>query len=235
MDAMVGEILAALERNGFGEDTLVVYTSDHGDQLGERGLWWKHTFYEESVKVPLILRWPGHLPKGQRRAQVVNLIDVAATMIEALGGAPLPQAQGLSFLDVARDPAAPWLDETFSEYCTDTVPPWTGGMAVQQRMIRAGRWKLVYYNGYRPQLFDLAADPHELHDLAEQPAHRAVRERLTQKLLADWDPDAIAARMRARRGDKDVIAGWARNVKPADQHRWKLTPEQNWIDDRAAD
>lgn len=235
LDILIGKVLDTLDRLGLAEDTLVVYSSDHGDQLGERGLWWKHTFYEESVKVPLILRWPGHLPKGQRRAQVVNLIDVAATMIEALGGAPLPQAQGLSVLDVARDPTAPWLDETFSEYCTDKVPPWTGGMAVQQRMIRSGRWKLVYYNGYRPQLFDLGADPHELHDLAEQPAHRAVRERLTQKLLADWDPDAIAARMRARRGDKDVIAGWARNVKPADQHRWKLTPEQNWIDDRAAD
>jgi len=61
-----------------------------------------------------------------------------------------------------------------------------------------------------------------------------VRDRLEQKLLADWDPDAIAAHMRLRRKDKDVIAGWARGVKPADQHRWKLTPEQNWIDDRAA-
>ena len=105
-----------------------------------------------------------------------------------------------------------------------------GGMAVQQRMIRSGRWKLVYYAGYRPQLFDLASDPHELRDLAEVPAHRAVRERLEQKLLADWDPAAIAARMRTRRRDKDVIAGWARGTQPHDQHRWKLTPEQNWIE-----
>lgn len=235
LDILIGQVLGALERLGLAEDTLVVYTSDHGDQLGERGLWWKHTFYDESAKVPLILSWPGRLPQGQRRPQVVNLVDVTATMLEALGAAPLPAAQGLSFLDVARDGAAPWVDETFSEYCTDTVPPWTGGMAVQQRMIRSGRWKLVHYNGYRPQLFDLVEDPHELRDLAETATHRAVRDRLSQRLLADWDPDAIAARMRLRRQDKDVIAGWARGTRPADQHRWKLTPEQNWIDDRAAD
>lgn len=108
-------------------------------------------------------------------------------------------------------------------------------MAVRQRMIRSGSWKLVYYHGYRPQLFDLADDPRELADLAEVSAHRAVREQLTAKLLAEWDPDAIEARMRARRKDKDVIGDWARAVLPTDQHRWKLTPEQNRIDDRAAE
>jgi choline-sulfatase len=235
LDILIGQVVDRLEALGLAEDTLIVYSSDHGDQLGERGLWWKHTFYEESVKVPLILSWPGHLPQGERRAHVVNLIDVAATMVDALGGKPLPHAQGLSFLDVARDGSARWIDETFSEYCTDTVPHWTGGMAVQQRMIRSGNWKLIDYNGYRPQLFDLAADPHELHDLAEDPAHRAVRVRLVQKLRAEWDPDAIAARMRARRRDKDVIGAWARGTRPADQHRWKLTPEQNWVGNKPAE
>lgn len=235
LDILIGRILDTLERLGLAEDTLVVYTSDHGDQLGERGLWWKHTFYEESVSVPLILRWPGHLPAGQRRPQVANLIDVTATILDALGVPPLPHAQGTSLLGVARDATTPWIDETFSEYCTDAIPAWTGGMAVRQRMIRSGRWKLVYYHGYRPQLFDLADDPRELADLAEAPAHRAVREQLTAKLLAEWDPDAIEARMRARRKDKDVIGDWARAVLPADQHRWKLTPEQNRIDDRAAE
>ncbi|MBM3523824.1 MAG: sulfatase, partial [Alphaproteobacteria bacterium] len=78
LDILIGQVLDALDRLGLAEDTLVVYTSDHGDQLGERGLWWKHTFYDESAKVPLILRWPGRLPQGERRAQVVNLIDVTA-------------------------------------------------------------------------------------------------------------------------------------------------------------
>jgi choline-sulfatase len=230
LDHMIGRILATLDRLGLGENTLVAYTSDHGDQLGERGLWWKHTFYEESVSVPLILSWPGHLPAGARRKQVVNLIDATATILDALGAAPLPHAQGRSFLEVARNAAAPWEDETFSEYCTDAVPAWTGGMAVRQRMIRSGPWKLIYYHGYRPQLFDLASDPHELRDLAESPSHRDVRARLEARLLADWDPEAIAARMRERRLDKNVVAAWARNVSPDDQHRWHILPEQNRID-----
>jgi choline-sulfatase len=232
LDLLIGRILGTLDRLGLAENTLVVYTSDHGDQLGERGLWWKHTFYEESAAVPLILSWPGRLPRGERRPQVVNLVDVTATMLEALGAAPLPEAQGTSLLGVARDGSTPWFDETVSEYCTDAIPAWTGGMAVRQRMLRAGRWKLIYYHGYRPQLFDLAEDPRELHDLAEDPAHRAVREQLTRRLLADWDPDAIAERMRRRRAEKDVVADWARATRPADSHRWHIVPEQNRIDPR---
>ena len=98
LDAMIGEVLAALDRNGLRENTLIVYASDHGDQIGERGLWWKHTFHEESVRVPMILSWPGKLPEGERRSQVVNLIDLSATMLDALGAPALPNGQGRSFL-----------------------------------------------------------------------------------------------------------------------------------------
>nr|HRJ45497.1 sulfatase-like hydrolase/transferase [Caldilineaceae bacterium] len=81
VDCLVGEILAALNANGFGEDTLIVYTSDHGDMQGEHGLWWKHVFYEESVRVPLIVNWPGVVPPGQRSQRVVSALDVAATLL----------------------------------------------------------------------------------------------------------------------------------------------------------
>src|SRR5581483_6951433 len=74
LDSMIGEVLACLSQLGLADDTLVVYTTDHGDQLGERGLWWKHTLYEDSVRVPLILRWPARLPRRQRRAQVADLL-----------------------------------------------------------------------------------------------------------------------------------------------------------------
>ena len=80
MDDMIGRILDKLEATGLDENTLVIYCSDHGDQLGERGLWWKQTFYDESVKIPLIMAWPGVLPAGEVRTQVVNLTDLAATI-----------------------------------------------------------------------------------------------------------------------------------------------------------
>jgi len=230
MDRMIGTILDALATAGLADDTLVVYTSDHGEQVGARGLWWKHTFFDESLKVPMILAWPGRLPEGERRAQVVNLMDLTAGMLEALAAPALPNADGRSLLGVARDAAAPWADETFAEYCTDATPAWTGGMAVRQRMIRSGRWKLAYYHGYRPQLFDLAADPDELHDLAEDARHAGVRDALLARVLAGWDPEAIDARMRRRVADKQLLGAWARATSPESTHIWKLTPEQNRLE-----
>jgi choline-sulfatase len=227
------EILDVLAACGLADDTLVVYTTDHGDQLGERGLWWKHTLFEDSVRVPLLMRWPGRLDAGVRRPHVANLIDVAATFIDALQGTPLPHGRGRSLLPVMRDARAPWIDETFSEHCTDVVPAWTGGRATQQRMVRSARHKLIYYQGHPPQLFDLESDPHERNDLASDPQHEATRERLLARVLDGWDPDAIAARIRARRQEKDVIDRWARNVRPRDEFRWTLLPEHNRLEAEA--
>jgi choline-sulfatase len=230
LDVLLGQVLQCLADEGLAADTLIVYTTDHGDQLGERGLWWKHTLYEDSIRVPLVLRWPGHLPAGERRAQVVDLLDVSATMAAALGGPALPYGHGRDLLPVARDPRAPWLDEAFSEHCTDTVPAWTGGQSTQQRMIRSGDWKLIYSHGHPVQLFDLAQDPHERRDLAADPQHAALRDRLLARVLDGWDPVQVAARIAERRREKSVLEAWARNVRPDDEFRWTLLPEQNRLD-----
>lgn len=235
LDRMIGQILERLDALGLAENTLIVYASDHGDQIGERGLWWKQTFYDESVKVPLILSWPGVLPAGERRAQIVNLIDLGPTMLEALSAPALPHAQGRSFLAVARDAATPWSDETFAEYCTDGMAPWTGPQPIQQRMVRSGRYKLVYYHGERPQLFDLEADPKELHDLAADPGHAAVRAALTARVLADWDPAAIARTMAGRVADKRLLQAWAREVRPPETHHWEVKMDDNWLAEPATD
>jgi choline-sulfatase len=227
---MIGEILQCLTDCGLADNTLVIYTTDHGDQLGERGLWWKHTLYEESIRVPTIMRWPARFPAGVRRSQVANLIDVAATMVEGLGGAKLPHGQGRSLLGIARGVESEWNDETFCEHCTDVVPAWTGGRSTQQRMIRAGNWKLIYHRGDAPQLFDLAADPHERCNLAGDDRHAEVRERLMARVLDQWDPAVIAARIHARRLDKNVVDGWARKVLPRDEFRWEMLPEQNRLE-----
>ena len=126
------------------------------------------------------MRWAGNLPAGERRAQVVNLLDLASTMVDAAGAPALPDAEGRSFLDVAKDQAAPWSDVTFAEYCTDGMARWSGP-AVRQRMVREGRWKLVYYHGERPQLFDLEEDPDETVDLALSEPHASIRDALVAK------------------------------------------------------
>lgn len=231
MDRMIAQILDKLDALGLSDDTLVIYASDHGDQLGERGHWWKQTFYDHSVKVPMILRWPGNLPAGERRPQVVNLLDLAATMLDA-GGAPrLPYGQGRSFLSVARDGETPWVDETFAEYCTDGVSRWTGGGPVQQRMLRHGRWKLVYYHGQQPQLFDLEADPDEMTDLALEPRYEAVRDALVARVLDVWDPQAIARTLAERAANKRLLSDWAKAVRPEESYLWKIRMEDNWLDE----
>jgi choline-sulfatase len=236
VDIMVGEILQALEANGLADNTLIVYTSDHGDMQGEHGLWWKHVFYEESVKVPLIVSWPGVIPGGQRSERVVSALDVNATMLDALGAPPLPNSPGRSFLGLISEARVTpdWEDVAFAEYCADEYVPFkidTG--KTYQRMIRQNEWKLVYYHGLEPQLFNLADDPGELVDRAQDPACQAVRNELLARLLADWNPEVIAATMAAKRGDNAVLRAWARQTNPPDQHRWDLRPEMNYLNNLA--
>jgi len=231
LDSMIGEILAALEETGLARDTLVVYASDHGEQLGERGLFWKNGFFEEAAKVPCVMRWPEGLPAGERRSQVVNLVDVAATFIDAAGAPPLPRSHGRSLLPLARDATTPWLNETFSEYVTDVVPHWTGPEATQQRMIRSGRWKLVYIHGGRAMLFDLDDDPEERNDLGADPLYEGVRRGLIEKVLAGWDPDLIAREVAERRREKDLLAAWGRRIQPESTHVHEITAADSWLEE----
>ena len=85
MDALIGQIAAALRENDLEQNTLVLYTSDHGEQVGEHGLWWKQTFYEDSVKVPAILAWPGRLPAGTRCSRVISSLDPQRDHARRLG------------------------------------------------------------------------------------------------------------------------------------------------------
>ena len=165
-DALIGEMLDALRQNGFENDTLVIYTTDHGEQVGEHDLWWKQTFYEDSARVPAIVSWPAGLPQGGRCDRVINQFDLNATMLDAIGAPPLPRSHGRSLIGLLNDPdGTSWEDVAFSEFVMyaqrdglpfDVHSPPDGSV---QRMIRYEEWKLNYYHGMRPQLFNLAEDP----------------------------------------------------------------------------
>ena len=222
MDIMIGEILEALRKNNLAENTLIIYSSDHGDQVGEHGLWMKRTFYEGSVKVPAILSWPGALPEGIRCDRVLSSLDLNATMLEALGAPSLPNARGRSVLELVGHADTEWEDLALSEYCTyeDCL----------HRMIRRDEWKLNYYHGQEPQLFNLAEDPDELVDRAQDASCREVREQLTAEVLEDWDPEAVAEKMEQKRTDLEIIRAWAEHTKPKDQFRWERRPEMDYLD-----
>ena len=222
MDVMTGEILTALRENDLAENTVILYMSDHGEQLGEHGLWWKQTFYEDSVKVPAILSWPGVLPEGVRCNRVVSSLDLNATMLEALGAPALPHSHGRSVLPMVCSDNTAWEDIAFSEYCTDD--------GCLHRMVRSGEWKLNYYHGQPPQLFNLRDDPHELSDLAQDTMVRQVREELTEKVMEDWNPEGIAVQMATKRANAKILSAWAGHTEPEDQYRWALRPEMDYLD-----
>ena len=222
MDAMIGQILDALRENNLDKNTLILYTSDHGELLGEHGLWFKHTFYEESVKVPAILSWPGVLPEGERCDRVISSLDLNATMLEALNAPALPDSHGRSLLPLLRSSDAEWEDLAVSEYCTDE--------GCFHRMIRRGEWKLNYYHGQDPQLFNLAQDPHELDDRGQDTGAREIREALTKDVLEGWHPEEVAAKMKTKLAEEQLLKDWAHHTKPEDHYRWPLRPEMDYLD-----
>lgn len=230
VDAMIGEILDALMANDLERDTLVVYSSDHGDMVGEHGLWWKHVFYEESVRVPLIMAWPGRIAGGQRCERVVSALDVTATLLDALEAPALPESPGRSLLPLLQGDAGSveWSDEAFSEYCADRYTP-DGECFI--RMLRQDAWKLVYYHDYPAQLFNLAEDPDELVDRAGDPGCQAVLGDMRARILRDWQPKRIRARMAQLRADSRLQAQWAGATLPEERIRWRMLPEMEYLDD----
>jgi arylsulfatase len=187
VDDEVGRILATLEAQGLRENTLIVFTSDHGEMLGDHRLLLKGPMmYEGAVRVPMILSWPGTLPQGERRGGFVSLLDLCATSLDAAGLPDLPTSQGMSLLPVARG-EAPARDYALCEY-RDSGHPYEPPVHVT--MLRQGSHKLVVHHGdpatARPrtgELFDLEADPQELRNLWDDPASRELRTLLQERLL----------------------------------------------------
>jgi len=193
VDAKVGQVLDALARAGLADDALIVFCSDHGEMLGERGMWYKQTFYEPSVRVPLVVRMPGVAPG--RRGDVCSLVDLLPTFLDAAARnrtpvAPVDALAGRSLLPVLEGSATDWPDEAISEYSSE-------GVVAPSRMIRRGHWKYVVTRGLPPLLFDLHDDPHERVNPAGDPSLAEIERPLRERLLADWDPDIIDAQIRA--------------------------------------
>jgi len=227
MDAMIGRILDAIHDNDLDDNLLVVYSSDHGDMLGEHGLWWKHVFYEQSIKVPLILSWPGVIASAQRRTETVSALDLTATILDALNAPALPSGSGRSFLGLLTRQTSQWENRAFSEYSSDEYGP-PGGC--YQRMIRQDEWKLIYYHRQEPQLFNLAEDPDELVDRASDPGCGQIRRELTRRVLDGWDPDQVRAQMAVKHAENQILRAWAQQTRPCEQYRWPLKAEMARLD-----
>ena len=222
LDEQIGRVLAALAELGLAGDTRVIYSSDHGESLGARGLTGKFTMYDESAGVPLIVAGPD-VPEGRAVATPVSLVDCYPAVVSAVGGTP---AAGLPGGDLWQFAAGPEQDRTvFSEYHAI-------GSASAHYMLRSARHKYVHYVGGPPQLFDLATDPEERCDLAESPDSEAAAllARFEAELRALLDPEAVdrrakadqAARVATYGGREAVLARgtFANSPTPDDKPAW---------------
>lgn len=191
VDAQVGRIMTALEQAGRLDETLVILTTDHGEMAGDHYLFGKLGFFDQSFHIPLIIAGPGVLP-GQRIAHFSEAVDVMPTILDLLGGTPPRAVDGRSlrpFLegDAPRDwrDCAHW-EFDFREVATGTAQR-ALGLAMDDcalAVIRDDSHKYVHFTGLPPLLFDLAQDPGELCNVADDPAYGGVRLAFAEKLLA---------------------------------------------------
>ncbi|MGF7007449.1 choline-sulfatase [Aminobacter sp. BE322] len=215
IDDKVGELMSVLDRTHMLDDTVILFCSDHGDMLGERGLWFKMCFYEGSARVPLMIAGKA-IPSGLIEAPTSNL-DVLPTLCNLAGIdlsaiAPWTDGQSLVPLTAGEPRTAPVLMEYAAE-----------GSYAPLVALREGRFKFVHCEIDPPQLFDLESDPQEFHNLAADPANADLVARFMAKVRARWDMAAFDAAVRESQARRWVIYPALRNGA---YYPWDFQPLQ---------
>ncbi len=193
LDDALGRLFEYLERRQLFDNTMIVFTSDHGDYLGDHWLGEKDLLHEPSARIPLLVYNPNSTAdetRGSVCTEPVEAIDLLPTFIEFAGGAICRERlEGRSLMPLLRSRKRPdgWRDVAVSEIDYSDRGPRTlldqPPYDCRAVMLRGKRYKYIHYNGFRPQLFDLDKDPHELDDLGESPDHADVRDEMLQRLL----------------------------------------------------
>jgi choline-sulfatase len=187
VDHHVGRILDMLDQAGLRERTVVVFSADHGELLGDHGHWGKRSFHEGAAKIPLVISCPARFVAGRSCDKLVGLTDILPTFVELAGGTTPPAVSGRSLVPLLKDTGAPWDRTLFGAY-----GGFRGIVQMADRristsfMVRWEQWKYVYYvNGGREQLFDLQEDPQELHNVAQHHPHlcAAAKQELMRHLI----------------------------------------------------
>jgi len=185
LDDLIGKVIGTIKATGFEDESYILYASDHGENLGTRGLWGKSVMYEESVAVPMIIAGP-NIPAAKRSNTPVSLVDVFATVMDIFDLSPDDDIArpGKSLCKIASaksdDPSRP----IYSEYHAS-------GSLTGHLMVRIGKWKYIHYPGYAPQLFDLEHDVLENNDLGESLEHEDIRDQCEAALRKIVDIEAV--------------------------------------------
>lgn len=216
IDDNIGKLLKTLEECGLAEDTLIVFSGDHGDMLGERGLWYKMHWFEMSARVPLLVHAPQRFA-AHRVSQSVSTLDLLPTLVELAGGQVEQglELEGHSLLPHLQGKGGH--DEVLGEYMAEgTVSP--------LMMIRRGPWKFVYSEQDPLLLFNLDSDPQELHNLAECGEHKGILAGFLAEARERWDIPAIHAATLASQRRRRLVA------EALSQGKLTSWDHQPWVD-----
>ena len=215
LDERFGDVMEALARAKLVDDTIVVVLADHGDMLGERGLWYKMSFYDWSSRVPLIMSGPG-IPKTRIKSNA-GLVDILPTLVDIASNgayADFPdQPDGKSLMPLLKHDAGDRI--AVSELMSE-------GVAAPYVMLRKGKYKLTFVEHDPPQLFDMEADRDELHDLASDPKHADILKDMLNEVSKRWDmqrltSEIISSQRRRRLVYKALTTG---KITPWDYQPW---------------
>lgn len=184
IDFLIGRLLKVLDESDLTKNTIVIFTADHGEMLGERGMWYKFNPFESSVRVPLLISAPGYL-KGVKEASLVSLVDLLPTFLD-LGSAsdspiPIEPVDGKSLVPLLRGETKSWKNDVMIEFTAE-------GTIAPALILRRDAYKFVYCETDPSMLFNLEDDPHELNNLCEDPAYQALADELLEQILTRWDP-----------------------------------------------
>ncbi len=200
LDQRVGELLERLEVCGLADSTAVVFTSDHGDMMGQRGMIQKRYFYEPAVRVPLIARLPGAAPRaaGSRIDTPVSLIDMLPTFAELASTPAVPGVPGRSLAGAMQTGETLPSKTQFCEYHGE-------GVHAPCFLAIRDQYKLIHIHGHDECFFDLADDPGELTNRIDDPPHQSTIESMRNELLAQFDPPAIDRAARQSQQNRKTI------------------------------
>jgi N-acetylglucosamine-6-sulfatase len=183
VDEGLGAILRALEQKGILENTVIVFTSDHGYWYGEHGLSEERRLaYEESIRIPLLIRYPKMIRGNSKEERLVMNLDLAPTVLEMTGAKPLPNLHGRSLLPLFNGTATEWRNSILVEYYSDTVFPRMDKMGY--KAVRNDRYKYIHYVDLErmDELYDLQQDPYELENVIAKPGMKAVIKEMKNEL-----------------------------------------------------
>ncbi len=218
VDDGVGKLLTVLKDRGTLDNTLIIFTSDNGYFHGEHRRWDKRLAMEESMRIPMVVAYPGHIKPGSTVTQLVTNVDFAPTLLDYAGiQTPVPM-QGNSMRSLFEQKAPEWRDSVFYEYWVDlvhSIPTMTA--------VRTDQYKLIQYPEINDldELYDLNADPHEMNNLAVNPEYSELHNRL-KKLMAEkkketgWRPDVFPKNLPRYRGSKELKLELVKNTKTFD-------------------